>query len=192
MKLIPLLLTFAFTFAFTPVAAEAAPKKRALASPKYISAYSKVADKSSCQYQEQKDEEGETTSCTYRCNGPVEGISTQLDSCEDYDNFAVLIGDKRFSTWEQMTKVGGFAGLGNEKSIVEWLGRPVAQGFADPFALIVRFNGTDENQKTRSRLAVFGIEKDALCFKGLVKDNVAARKMADTGACVEKIKPGVN
>lgn len=151
--------------------------------------YTSVNDKKSCEYKETKNNEQEIESCEYVCKGPNEEIKTRLQSCAEYENLFFLFKDKWYSTWNAMSKVGGQAGLGNKKGLVEWVFLepkkpskiPILQG------LIVRFNGQDESMKNKSELGAFKISDTNVCWVGNFKDNSAARKALTKSECKENL-----
>lgn len=145
------------------------------------------------------DEEAES-GITFECPpARTDFPSVVLHRGNDYDHLLIVSGDVSFSTWEQMLQVGGFSGVGNEKGIVEWVGRKI-DGRILPEGLIVRFSGVAnlESMEMRSRLAVYGFNRDSItgvatgvCFKGLAKINEEARSLV-SGPCVLDLLPEPN
>lgn len=183
-----------FRFIFT-LAALAFLSGSAQAST-FESIYQKISDEKTCAKTEEAEGEDGPGFIEYVCNGPVEGISITYLTGGDWDNISLTVGDNTYGFWEQISATGAFSGFGNPNGIVEWVGKKSAQGYIDPIALIIRLSGTqldaDGNGEYVSQLAVYGINGDAVCFKGFAKgkdENVKARKLAQTGACLEQLVP---
>lgn len=155
------------------------------------SKYTRVNDRAACQYKEDKGEGGEPASCEFLCNGPVDGVKTRLLSCYDYEHLHFQIDGNWYSTWNAMLKVGGMSGLGNKNGLVEWVfdgEKPAAR--RDLQGLVARFNGTNaETSKTEQALAVFGLQKGGVCWKGNYADNAAARAAVREAKCQETLEP---
>lgn len=170
----------AMTCAFGPTAAEPA-------SPSSV--YTKVNDPASCTYKNSEGDDSGPTSCEYLCDGPVAGVKTRLLSCGDWDHLYIQIDGAWRSTWKAMTAVGRMAGIGNKNGVIEWVfdggkltSRQQLQG------LVVRFNGTNDNNQPRQALAVFGLQKGEVCWKGNFNSNEAARAAVHDAACIEKLE----
>lgn len=158
-----------------------------------ISTYTKINDQASCRYREFTEPSGAMKGCAYHCVGPVQDVSTHLFTCGDWDHLWVQIGEKRYSTWRQMITAGNFAGFSNKKGVVEWVGIATKKGFSHPFAMIVRFMGSNsDGEPNHSKLFVYGIEKGALCFKAETRSNKEARHIARFESCTETIEPEKN
>lgn len=154
-----------------------------------VSIYSKVDDKTVCKYKEIKGTDEGPESCEFLCNTPIVGVSTKLLSCYDYQHLFFEIDGRWYSTWNAMTQVGGFSGLGNKQGIVEWVMNSKENKKRESLkGLIVRFNGTDQNSKYKEALAVFGLQKDEVCWKGNFSSNQSARQGLK-GKCKEILKP---
>ena len=170
-----------------------------LASPVFVdnlladSIYTKAADtskESSCSYKETKESSAGPGDCEYICNGPVAQVQTRLQTCADYDHLWLKIDGVEFSTWEAMMQVGGFSGMGNKKSLVEWVFAGKSHTRDNLLGAIIRFNGNKDpnTSKSSSELAVFGLKKGEICWKGNVKDNEGARNLLSKGVCKEQLK----
>lgn len=160
--------------------------------------YQKITDEKTCVKTEALESDEGPGYIEYKCNGPVEGISITYLTGSDWDNLDLTVGDKTYSFWNQIVATGSFAGFGNYSGIIEWVGKKGAQGFIEPVGLIIRFNGThldvNGNGIGVSQLAVYGIKDQEVCFKGFAKgknENVIARELAKTGACLEVLEPEV-
>lgn len=167
------------------------------ASPAVQYMQSKVNDKTKCKYTEIKGSVDGPESCQYLCDGPVSKLKTRLLSCYDYEHLYVKIDDKEYSTWSAMTKLGGFAGLGNNEGIVEWaLSSKPPSKTSDVLGLIVRFQGTQAkpdgtSEKPKTALAVYDFRNDRVCWKGNFPTNEGARKALEKSDCKEILKPEV-
>jgi hypothetical protein len=157
--------------------------------------YSKLFDAPGCVIEKSPDGGGEPESETYTCPGPVSGVRTELLTGSDWDHLYILLDGQKYSLWGPMTQVGSWSGVGNAKGLAEWgfaPGKPRTRGNLRSF--IVRFSGTllsngGETQKQRSQLAVFGLNKGRICWRGNVGDNAAARALAATSTCKSVIAP---
>lgn len=153
-----------------------------------ISVYTKVNDKKVCHYKEEKGEDKTIESCEYLCDEPNNEIKTKLLTCADYEHLFFQIDEKWFSTWEAMTKVGGFSGLGNKKGIVEWIFKNKDNKKRENLeGLIVRFDGV-QNNKNNNALAVFELSKKNICWKGNFSDNAKARLALKNESCKEVLE----
>jgi hypothetical protein len=177
---------------FFPALCASAPESAADPAP-FSSKYTKVNDRAACQYKEDAGNEGEGPgSCELLCNGPADGVKTRLLSCSDYDHLFFQIDGNWYSTWSAMTKLGGMAGLANEKGLVEWVfdgEKPTAR--RDLQGLIVRFKGggVEPGAKPQQALAVFSLQKGGVCWKGNYTDNAAARDAVREAKCQETLAP---
>lgn len=158
--------------------------------------YQKISDEKTCVKTEALEDEEGPGYIEYVCNGPVEGIVITYLTGSDWDNVSLTIGEKTYGFWEQIVATGSFSGFGNPNGIVEWVGKKASKGMIEPIGLIIRLNGTqldsEGNGKYVSQLAVYGINDDKVCFKGFAKgkdENVKARELAKTGACLEQLVP---
>lgn len=153
------------------------------ASAADVSKYSSVNDKKTCAYKEVKASDEGPDSCEYRCAGPVAGVSTRLLSCYDYEHLFIGIDGRSYSTWGAMVAVGTFSGLANKNGVVEWIFAPGAPSRAALKGLIVRFQGTDPENKSRNALAVFSLAAGQVCWKGNYPTNAAARAAVEGAPC---------
>lgn len=117
-----------------------------------------------------------------RCNGTA-GYQLDLSEGDLRQSLTVITpGGKEFplDLWSNVS--GGFSSLGEK---AEWRG-PMTGNKIAPFALIVRFNvseDTENPEKTTSYLVVSKITANEICVTDVVKPipnaNVKARKLAD-------------
>lgn len=151
--------------------------------------YSKVDDKKTCDYKKQERDKSGPGFYEFICDGPIKSIKTKFIASE-HDVLYFKIDDKWYDTQHQMSEVGWFARLGNEKGIVEWVfNSKNIQNRDNLVGLIIRFNGTDENYINKSAVSVYGLKKDEICWKGNFQTNEAARKAVANKKCKEILTP---
>jgi hypothetical protein len=153
-----------------------------------VSVYLRAADRADtkrCTYRDVQAGADGPGHCEHRCKGPIDGVGTRLLSCADYERLDFIIDGRAVSTWKAMTKVGGFAGLGHRKRLIEWIFARKRRTRSTLLGAIVRFSGTphDRPNRRRSRLAVFSLRAGALCWKGNVARNTQARELLLKGPC---------
>lgn len=116
------------------------------------------------------------------CQGP-NAISLDI-AVGDWTHMHIVYQGLKFSTWEQMGRVGSFTSLGGNNQVVEWISKD-----GKVKSLIARGNGVNPStQENYTSLLVYGFNEKSVCYRGRVSTNEQARLLAMSETCIEPLK----